>query len=643
MRHVCSLCKVACLRTLPTFYRLSLRNAVSRTLKLQQPLTRNTSQACNSFCQRSHTCGELRASHIGEPVTLYGWVQYKRFDFMLTLKDAYGITQIVAANTQNCISSVLSKIRSESVIKITGKVQPRQNEQINKEMLTGEIEVLAEDIELISECKDKLPFQPKDHAKVKESLRMQYRYLDIRTSKMQENLRLRSRIAMKMREFLCNHHGFVEVETPTMFKQTPGGSQEFVIPTRHPERFYCLPQSPQQFKQLLMVGGLDRYFQFARCYRDEGTKPDRQPEFTQVDLEMSFVNRENIYSLVEGMIEYSWPSNKTNLTLPFPKMTYADAIAKYGTDKPDTRFDMKLHDVSDIFINSGLSIFDDALKSTEGTVQAIAIRPHTHITNRDLENLQKLAKTRSEHGVIFIQVKDETTWRSPISKYLKDDMKNRLGDLLHMKPGDVILLAAGKYLSTCLLLGHMRIAVADLLETKGVNVRKTRSNAFVWVEDFPLFLPKENGKCESQTVELESAHHPFTAPHPEDAEFIYTKPDKVRSLHYDLVYNGAEIAGGSIRIHDAKLQKYVLDEILKEDSSSLYHLLEALESGAPTHGGIAIGFDRYISMLRGTQSIRDVIAFPKSWEGNDLMSGAPTKLTNEDIKDYHIEIQKKKS
>ncbi|XP_077986689.1 aspartate--tRNA ligase, mitochondrial-like [Glandiceps talaboti] len=603
---------------------------------------RFASDHVNSFCQRSHTCGELRSSHIDNTVVLYGWVQHKRFNFMTTLKDVYGVTQVIVPQDKDPENpaSLLSNIRMESVVKVTGRVKPRPSDQINERMPTGEIEVIAEDIEVLNECKEDLAYQPKDYNKVKESLRMQYRYLDIRTSRMQQNLRLRSQVVMKMREFLCNKHGFVEVETPTLFKRTPGGAREFVVPTRHPEKFYCLPQSPQQFKQLLMIGGIDRYFQFARCYRDEGSRPDRQPEFTQVDLELSFVTREDVYQLIEDMLEYSWPQTRRKLCLPFQRMSYEDALAKYGTDKPDTRFGFQLHNMNDVFKNSGVKVFEEILCEDNGTVQAINIKQGmNHLKRKDLEELQNTAKTKykSQHGIIVVQIKDHDTWQSPISKFLRKDSKDILAKKLDIEPEDVVLLAAGQYEATCTLLGSMRLEAANLLESKGIQLRDPASNAFLWVEDFPLFLPKDDD------TGIESAHHPFTAPHPEDKDKIYSQPTQVRSLHYDLVYNGAEIAGGSIRIHDANLQKYILEEVLQEDSSTLSHLIEALKSGAPPHGGIAIGFDRFIAELCNATSIRDVIAFPKSFEGYDPMSGAPAQLTNEDLAHYHIKTIPKRS
>uniref|UniRef100_A0AAQ6AFQ1 Aminoacyl-transfer RNA synthetases class-II family profile domain-containing protein n=1 Tax=Amphiprion ocellaris TaxID=80972 RepID=A0AAQ6AFQ1_AMPOC len=514
-----------------------------------------------------------QSDHVGEKVTLCGWVQYLRQDLFVILRDFSGLTQVLIPQEESAsnLKAVLCDLTVESVVKVTGTVRRRPAGQENKTMPTGEIEVLAADVQVFNVCQ-KLPFEIKDFVKKSESLRMQYRYLDLRSSQMQKNLRLRSQLVMKMREYLCNVHGFVDVETPTLFKRTPGGAKEFVVPSREPGLFYSLPQSPQQFKQLLMVAGVDRYFQIARCYRDEGSKPDRQPEFTQVDVEMSFVDQAGIMSLVEGLLHHSWPAEKGPIKVPFQVMKYEEAMRDYGVDKPDTRFSMKLIDLSDFFSSTEIEFLRSALSQPGGSVQTLCV-PSGAVRAKPF----------------------------PVAE--------------NMRP----------------LLGNLRLQAAQLLESRGVSLRDHSAFHFLWVVDFPLFVPKED-----DPEELESAHHPFTAALPEDAHLIYTEPHKVRGQHYDLVLNGCEIGGGSIRIHDASEQLHVLKNILKEDPSLLTHLLEALASGAPPHGGIALGLDRLVSIMVGAPSIRDVIAFPKSFRGHDLMSRAPDSVSEEELKPYHI-------
>ncbi|XP_071802616.1 aspartate--tRNA ligase, mitochondrial-like [Asterias amurensis] len=586
----------------------------------------------SSFSWRTHSCGELSTAQVGQGVTLCGWIQHKRYDFMLTLRDAYGVTQVVLPEVKKGTGESLEGVHLESVIMVTGKVQQRPDGLANMKMSTGEIEVVASEVKVLNASKEKLPIQIHDFQQVKESVRMQFRYLDLRSTRMQHNLRVRSSMIMRMREFLCNQHDFVDVETPSLFRKTPGGAKEFLVPTHQPGKFYTLPQSPQQFKQLLMVGGIDRYFQIARCYRDEGSRPDRQPEFTQVDIEMSFVNKEGIYSMIEQLLEYAWPQEKPKLNPPFPRISYSQAMDEYGSDKPDTRFEFKIKDVTGILKGSGSSIFNS--DDEDFTVRAINCKgAMDHLKSKDYEHLQSEAKKRSQHGVLIVQVRDDLTWKSPIAKHLPETVRQEMAQSLDVSQGDMLLVAAGPNNSTCQLLGQLRLTVANLLENKGVQIRDPDAYNFLWVEDFPLFLPSED-----RIGELESTHHPFTAPVAQHTPLIYSAPQKVQGQHYDLVLNGAEIGGGSIRIHDAKLQEYVLQEVLKEDSSCLSHLLDALESGCPPHGGIALGLDRLISIICGEPSIRDVIAFPKTVEGNDLMSGAPSRVEDADLARYHLKV-----
>ncbi|XP_075793058.1 aspartate--tRNA ligase, mitochondrial isoform X2 [Pelodiscus sinensis] len=589
----------------------------------------------SSFVARTNTCGELRSAHVGQEVALCGWIQYQRQGLFLVLRDFQGLIQIIIPQDEahSHVKKVLYDAPVESVVRVTGTVISRPLGQENPRMPTGDIEVKVKTAEVLNSCK-KLPFEIKDFIKKSEALRMQYRYLDLRSFQMQHNLRLRSQMVMRMREYLCNLHGFVDVETPTLFKRTPGGAKEFVVPSREPGRFYCLPQSPQQFKQLLMIGGLDRYFQVARCYRDEGSKPDRQPEFTQIDIEMSFVDQAGIQRLIEGLLQYSWPNERGTITTPFPSMSYAEALAEYGTDKPDTRFDMKITDVSDVFRSVEIRFVQNALLKSQGTVKAICIpQGARHLQNKDLESLKESAKSQFNQEVLHLILKPDGTLKSLLSKFLREEHQLEIIRALKVQADDVVLLAAGEHKKVCSVLGNLRLESANLLESRGLVLRDPTAFHFLWVVDFPLFLPKEENPAE-----LESAHHPFTAPHPSDTSLLYSEPAKVRSQHYDLVLNGNEIGGGSIRIHNSEQQRFVLEAVLKEDPELLSHLLEALECGAPPHGGIALGLDRLICLVVGAPSIRDVIAFPKSFKGHDLMSNAPDYITPEELEPYHVQV-----
>ncbi|KAG8197726.1 hypothetical protein JTE90_001648 [Oedothorax gibbosus] len=582
----------------------------------------------NSFTWRSHTCGELNTSHIGQDVTICGWTTYQRMDKFVILRDAYGVTQVIFKDNDHLSKKFIDSLPLESVIQVKGKVRKRPQKNLKKNIATGFIEVEAEEVKLLNSSTPKLPITSKDQEKLTETVNYKYRYLSLRSQKLQENLRIRSKVLMKMREFLHDQHNFVDIETPTLFKRTPGGAKEFIVPTKFPGKFYSLTQSPQQFKQLLMIAGLDRYFQIARCYRNEGTKSDRQPEFTQVDIEMSFTTAKDIQLLIEQLLKYSWPYEKHGIKPPFPCMKYEDAMRYYGTDKPDLRYEIKLQDLTAELKDSGLQISEQSKLDSDYIISCILVpRGAKLIKNSFIKELQKLAETPH---FIPISIKEDLTWNSAISKHVSEEVRNGINQKLMATPGDLVFLAAGKSTITQTTLGKTRVKCAEYLQSNNFEIFQPKTFAFVWITDFPLFLRDKNGK-------LESAHHPFTAPYMEDIDLIYTDPCKARSLHYDLVLNGQEVGGGSIRIHDANLQKYILEDILEEDPSSLQHLLDALNSGCPPHGGIALGIDRLLAIICDCQSIKDVIAFPKSLDGKDLMSGAPCTISNEEKILYHIE------
>uniref|UniRef100_A0A8C4QJJ0 Aspartyl-tRNA synthetase 2, mitochondrial n=1 Tax=Eptatretus burgeri TaxID=7764 RepID=A0A8C4QJJ0_EPTBU len=611
---------------------LSVRQGSKRSCTVGVRSVDDGPKELSNFCLRSHTCGELRREHVGQRVMLCGWLQHRRCDRFVVLRDFHGQTQLIVPQDQlHGPGHELLHLQLESVICVCGEVRDRPPGQHNPNMPTGEVEVHISSVEVLNRSR-KLPFQINEAVRVNESLRLQFRYLDLRSKQLQHALRLRSNLVMSMRTFLCSQ-GFVDVETPTLFKKTPGGAKEFVVPSREPGKFFSLPQSPQQFKQLLMVGGLDRYFQIARCYRDEGAKPDRQPEFTQVDIELSFTGQQAVQDLVEELLCHSWPCDLPPLAKPFCTLTYDQALNLYGTDKPDTRFGMQLVDVTGEVGNNRLTSEHASCRPRQSDcVRAICVpRGSELFCNEDFCTLKGLAKEHFNQEVIVMRLcgnDGETT-----SEWLSPGEQHALVEKCGAGPMDALLLAAGERSDVCLSLGKLRLECVQLLEKMGLSLRPCGLFQFLWVVDFPLFLPRKD----NPTL-LESAHHPFTAPHPDDAHLIYTQPQKARSQHYDLVLNGSEVGGGSVRIHNSQLQRHVLEKVLQEDTQQMSHLLEALDSGAPPHAGIALGLDRLVALLVGAHSIRDVIAFPKSFRGHDLMSNAPDWLSPEELAPYHINL-----
>lgn len=593
----------------------------------QIPVKQNI-QPVNKYVWRTHTCGELSIKNVGETVQLYGWLEFVRHNKFILLRDSYGTTQFIIPDNRGDLQDVAKNITLESVLTIKGIVLNRPENQKNKNMKTGDIEVSIESLEVLNTAKPNLPFIIREFHKAKESTQLKYRYMSLRYPELQRYLRLRSKVIMKMREYLINECDFVDIETPTLFKVTPGGAQEFKVPTKHPGQFYSLVQSPQQLKQLLMIGGCDRYFQVARCYRDEKPRSDRQPEFTQLDIEMSFIDCKGIMELIENLLIYSWPKESGTVKIPFNYITYAEAMELYGTDKPDLRIPQKLHKLTDIIdhstVEENLKVKWDKNYEVYGLVFS---NKHEFLTKSAKENISALQQNNFP-SVKLIQIKS-----SPQSIILKKIINENVQQRLNLKQGDVLFLACGEKLQTQSLLGKVRLEFTNIMESKGQQIR-TLGNKFLWITDFPLF------SLNTETNKLESMHHPFTQPHPNDIQYLLENPMKVRGLHYDLVLNGSEIAGGSIRIHEAELQKEIL-KLLNIDESHLMHMIEALECGAPPHGGIAIGLDRLLCLLCKTENIKDVIAFPKTTTGRDLMSGAPDSISAEEKKLYHIQTVEK--
>jgi aspartyl-tRNA synthetase len=588
--------------------------------------------------KRTHHCAQLSLADLGATVSLLGWVDTIRDQggiIFVDLRDRRGVTQIQLEPKDNAkLGEQLKHLKPESVIGIEGKVVKRPAGTENKSLPTGEVEVVASSLE-IHNISDTPPF-PLDDAggdKVNEDLRLTYRYLDLRRPKMRKNLQVRHRLAKSIRDYFDSQE-FIEVETPALFKSTPEGAREYLVPSRiHPGQFYALSQSPQQFKQILMVAGVERYFQIARCFRDEDLRADRQMEFTQVDVEASFVTREDIYALFEGMLKKAWKDVLgVEIPTPFPRMAFVDAMNRYGVDKPDVRFAMELVDFSDTFKNSSFKVFQ-ATVAGGGVIKALNAKGLADISQGELKNFEDVAKSLGAKGLAFIKI-EGGEWKSPIVKFFSDAEKADLTKKLNVEEGDIIFFAAAPWEKACAILGRLRLDSAALLQKRGKMSIRHDDWQFLWVIDFPLMTYDEAEKRYAAT------HHPFTAPVPEDTPFLDSNPKAVRGQHYDVVLNGMELGGGSIRIHQPALQKKVFEDVLKipQDvvESRFGYMLKAFTYGAPPHGGIAFGLDRMCALLCGTTSIRDVIAFPKTQKGQDLMAQSPTPVTERQLKDLHI-------
>src|SRR6266403_1182898 len=593
--------------------------------------------------RRTHHCNELRPAHIGQTATLSGWVHSRR-DLggliFIDIRDREGRTQTVfdPSDLPKETFDQAAALRSECVVAITGRVRQRPPGTINPKITTGEIEVAATDLEVLNMA-DVLPFpvdDPEVASKVNEELRLQYRYLDLRRPEMAHNIRLRSKVATATRLFM-EEQGFLEVETPILFKSTPEGAREFLVPNRRePGTFYALPQSPQQFKQILMVGGIERYYQIARCFRDEDQRADRQLEFTQIDIEMSFIEREDIYNLVEGLLQRIWKvALDMEVPAPFKRLSFQEAINRFGVDKPDSRFGMELADFTEEFRASTFKVFSGAI-ANHGVVKALNAKGMAGATQGQMDTMTEYAKSFGAKGLAYIKV-EGGEWKSPIVKFFNDAEKAALKQMLGIEEGDLILFAADQWLTACEILGKIRLYCADVLKGQGrLSVPADRFD-FLWVVDFPLLsFDKEQNRWYS-------SHHPFTAPVAEDIPLLKTEPKKVRGQHYDIVVNGVELGGGSIRIHQPDVQKTVFEDVLQippdETKLRFGYMLDAFRYGAPPHGGIALGFDRMIAILCGTPSIRDVIAFPKTAKGTCLMTETPTPVSPRQLRDLHIDVK----
>jgi aspartyl-tRNA synthetase len=583
---------------------------------------------------RTHTCGELGAGQVGTRVTLCGWADTVRDHggvIFIDLRDRFGITQaIFDPRDSKGAWDIAQAVRGESVIQVEGVVERRPGDMVNKGLATGEIEIRCDAIRMLNKAKPPpFPLDDEKAARVSEDLRLQYRYLDLRRQGMQRNLRKRHEIVHAMRMYL-DQAKFTEIETPILTKSTPEGARDYIVPSRvNPGCFYALPQSPQQYKQLCMVAGMDRYYQIARCFRDEDLRADRQPEFTQLDLEMSFITPDDIYALIDGLIaEVMDASGHPKPALPLPRMSYDDAMNKYGSDKPDLRFGMELTDLTDLFKDTQFKVFGSVV-AKGGVVKAINAKGLAAVSAGTVDDWTALAKEAGLGGLAYIRVQEDGTWKSPIVKFFSETENEGLRQRLNIEKGDLVLFAADQLAKANVALGRLRLLAGEAAKAIPEGVF-----TFTWVTDFPLFEKTTDGG-------LTSVNHPFTAPHPEDVGFLDADPLKARAMAYDIILNGVELGGGSIRIHDAETQAKAFRALgLSEERirSMFGHMIDAFGYGAPPHGGIALGVDRLVMLMVGEDSIRDVIAFPKTQKAMDLMMDAPSKVDAKQLREVYIDL-----